>query len=123
MKPLEYVNPDLFNLCNRARPDGAFWIIISFYLLHVVSGTSERDLDLTFSIQQKQVLRGTDTPYIRPMRVRRIFAAPLQSALIQYPSLQRYNPRSIRRSENTGRVVSFPYTGITSPAVQSAFEV
>ena len=28
---------------------------------------------------------------------RRILAAPLQSALMQYPALHRYNPRSIRR--------------------------
>ena len=47
---------------------------------------------------------------------RRILAAPLQSALMQYPALHRYNPRSIRRPENTGCVFSFPYTGIKSPA-------
>ena len=47
MKPLEYVSPDLFNLFSRARPDGAFWIVISFYWLHVASGASERGLDLS----------------------------------------------------------------------------
>lgn len=37
MKPLEYLDPDLFNLPCRARPDDAILLLISFYLQHVVS--------------------------------------------------------------------------------------
>ena len=36
-EPLEYLDPDLFNLPCRARPDDAILLLISFYLQHVVS--------------------------------------------------------------------------------------
>ena len=32
----------------------------------------------------------------------------LHYEMMQYPSLHKYNPRSIRRPENTGRHFSFP---------------
>ena len=53
----------------------------------------------------------------------RMFAAPLQSALMISPLLQTYIPRFFRLPENTAFPSSLPYTGIGSPAVISAFEV
>ena len=53
----------------------------------------------------------------------RMFAAPLQSALILYPPLQAYSPRLTRLPEKDGVPSSLPYTGIGSIALMSAFEV
>ena len=73
MKPLEYLDPDLFNLPCRARPDDAVLLLISFYLQHVVSVYYELSLDLSFQIRQKQVLTKIGNLCMHPMHAETLF--------------------------------------------------